>query len=248
MPRLYSCGIVVWLLNAWEGLIVPIRIVIADDHAMFRSGIKAVLEGDSDLEVVAEAGDGSETLKIVDETDFDVLILDIGLPDLAGPRVAEKVLSKNPELPIVILTMHDDEHYLQELLRIGVRGYILKKSTESVLRLAVRAVHRGDRYVDPSLTDLIISPYIGKPSRKSRDPEGGLSLLTPREQGVCQLLAQGYSHAKVAEALGISPRTVETHRANLMRKLELENRAELFRFAFDSGLMELNKGADAGNG
>ena len=130
----------------------PIRILIADDHAVFRSGLRALLEKESDLEVVGETGNGFDTIRAVEETDLDVLILDITMPGLAGPRVAEAVLKKKPRLIIVVLTMHEDEYYLQELFRLGVRAYVLKKSTGTDVVQAIRAAKKGNEYIDPALT------------------------------------------------------------------------------------------------
>jgi DNA-binding NarL/FixJ family response regulator len=215
---------------------MPIRVLIADDHAVFRSGIRALLEKESDIRVVAETGSGTDTIRAAGEVAFDVLLLDITMPGLTGPKVAEQVLAKRPSLAIVVLTMHEDEYYLQEMLRIGAQAYVLKKSTGTELVQAIRAVYRGDSYIDPALARLVISPYVGKsaPVAKSR-----LDVLTPREQEVCRLLAYGHTNAEVAEKLFISDRTVETHRTNIMSKLELRNRAELVRFAIDNGLLKL---------
>ena len=211
--------------------------MIADDHAVFRSGLKALLEKEPDLQVVAETGTGFDTLKAVAENAVDVLLLDIAMPGLSGPRVAEEVLRKKPDMAIVILTMHEDPYYLQELFKIGVRGFVLKKSTGTDLLQAIRAAHRGQQYIDPALAGHVISSYVGRPSPKRKAER--LDLLTPREQEVCRLLAYGHTNAEVAQKLFISERTVETHRTNIMTKLNLRSRAELVRFAIDRGLLKL---------
>ena len=216
---------------------MPIRILIADDHGVFRSGLKALLENESDLEVVGETGNGFDTIRAVEETDVDVLILDITMPGLPGPKVAEAVLKKKPDLIIVVLTMHEDEYYLQELFRLGVRAYVLKKSTGTDVVQAIRAARKGDEYIDPSLTKVVISSFIGKQPKKRRT--GRLELMTPREKEVLTLLAYGHTNAEIAEKLCISERTVETHRTNIMAKLQLRSRAELVRFAIDNGLLKL---------
>ncbi len=213
---------------------MPIRILITDDHSMFRSGLRALLEGEADFEIIGEAGTGMEAIRLAKENEFDVLLLDIGLPDLRGPKVAEEILKNRPKAAIIVVTMYEDEHYLQELFRIGVRGYVLKKSTGNELAQAIRAAHRGDTYVDPALAHLIISPYLGKPRPKKA---GRLDILTPREQEICRHVAYGHTNSEVAEKLSISIRTVETHRNNIMEKLGLKNRAELVRFAIDNGLL-----------
>jgi DNA-binding NarL/FixJ family response regulator len=214
---------------------MSIRILIADDHAVFRSGLQAFLEKEADFEVVGEAGTGAETVKRALKPDVDVLLLDIKMPGMTGPRVAEEVLKKRPELAIVVLTMYDDEYYLRELFKTGVRGYVLKKSTGTDLLQAIRAVSRGDQYIDPALAGIILSPYIGRSSERKA---GGLGLLTKREREICRLLAYGHTNSEIAEKLFISSRTVETHRTNIMSKIGLKNRTELVRFAIDHGLMK----------
>jgi len=216
---------------------VPIRIVIADDHAIFRSGLRMLLEKESDFTVVGEAATGPDALAIVGETRPDVLILDLSLPDLSGPKVAEILVERNPDVAIVVLTMHEDEHYLRELLRIGVGAFVLKKSTSTDLVQAIRAVCRGERYVDPSLAGQLLSLQAGRPPRTAKS--GTLDVVTPREREILGLLAHGHTGREIAGKLGISERTVETHRANLLGKLGLRSRAELVRFAIDNGLLTL---------
>lgn len=216
---------------------MTIRVLIADDHAVFRSGLRALLEKEPDLQVVAETGDGLATVEAVREQAVDVLLLDIAMPGLSGPRVAEAVLAEKPRLAIVVLTMHEDDYYLQELFKIGVRGFVLKKSTGTDLLQAIRAAYHGDSYVDPAMAGHVISSYVGR-----RTPSAGgsrLDLLTAREREVCTLLAYGHTNAEIAEKLFISDRTVETHRTHIQEKLGLKSRAELVRFAIDNGLLKL---------
>jgi two-component system response regulator NreC len=216
---------------------MPKRILIADDHAVFRSGLKALLEKEPDMQVVGETGNGFDTIQAVEEMDIDVLILDITMPGLTGPKVAETVLKKKPSLTIVVLTMHEDEYYLQELFRLGVRAYVLKKSTGTDVVQAIRAAQKGNQYIDPTLTNVVISSFVGRQARKQKT--GRLDLTTQREQEVLTLLAYGHTNGEIAEKLNISERTVETHRTNIMSKLELKSRAELVRFAIDNGLLKL---------
>jgi DNA-binding NarL/FixJ family response regulator len=212
-----------------------IRILIADDHAVFRSGLHALLEHESDFEVVRETGSGFDTLKALDEIEVDVLLLDISMPGMSGQAIAREVMRKRSSVAIVVLTMHEDEYYLQELLRLGARAYVLKKSTGTELVQAIRYAYRGDTYIDPAMAGLIVNPYVGKPTKRELQPLGS---LTPREQEICALLAYGYTNTEVAEKLHISDRTVETHRTNIMSKLDLKSRAELVRFAIDNGLLK----------
>lgn len=215
---------------------MSVKIIIADDHAVFRSGLRALLEKEADFKVVDEAGTGTDTVNLASKKDFDVLLLDINMPGMTGPMVAEEVLRKCPRVAIVVLTMHEDEYYLQELFKIGVKGFVLKKSTGTDLIQAIRAVTRGEQYIDPSLTSYVISPYVGR-SKKKKDSRK--NILTPREQEICSLLAYGHTNNEIAEKLFISERTVETHRSNIFSKLNLKNRAELVRFAIDNNLMKL---------
>lgn len=146
---------------------MSIRIVIADDHAVFRSGLRALLEKENDFEVVGEAGTGTETVRLVSRKDLDVLLLDINMPEMTGPMVAEEVFKEKPDTAIVILTMYDDEYYLQELFKIGAKGFVLKKSTGTDLIQAIRAVNRGEQYIDSSLISYVISPYVGRTRKKA---------------------------------------------------------------------------------
>jgi DNA-binding NarL/FixJ family response regulator len=215
---------------------MSIRVLIADDHAVFRSGLRALLEKEQDLVVVGETGDGRETVRTATHEKIDVLLLDISMPGLPGPQVAEAVLNERPRLAIVVLTMHEDDYYLQEMFRIGVRGFVLKKSTGTDLIQAIRTVFRGDQYVDPALGGRVISSFVG---RNPQHQIGRANLLTPREREVCILLAYGHTNVEVAQKLSISERTVESHRTHLMAKLDLKSRAELVRFAIDNGLLKM---------
>jgi two-component system response regulator NreC len=209
-----------------------IRVHVTDDHTLFRCGLKAFIEQESDLAVVGETGSGDETLDALDTTRPDVLLLDINMPGLPAADVVTRALAKRPELGVLILTIHDEEHYLREFLRLGARGYMVKTSTGTALVDAIRKVAAGEQYVDSVMSRYLIQNYIGKkaPSR------AGLDLLTGREREVCTYLASGYTNAEVAEALNISKRTVETHRAAIMSKMGLRTRAELVQFALESGL------------
>lgn len=147
---------------------MPIRILIADDHAVFRSGLRALLEKETDMQIVAEAGDGFATLRALETRQVDVLLLDITMPKLPGPQVVEQALRKWPHLAVVVLTMHEDEYYLQEMFKTGVRGFVLKKSTGTDLLQAIRAAHQGQQYVDTALAGHMISSFVGTRSGKKR--------------------------------------------------------------------------------
>jgi two-component system, NarL family, response regulator NreC len=219
-------------------ILMSLKILIADDHAVFRSGLKALLEKEPNMQVIGETGNGFDTIRAVEEMDVDVLILDITMPGLPGPRVAETVLKTKPNLTIVVLTMHEDEYYLQELFRLGAKAFVLKKSTGTDVVQAILSAHKGDNYIDPALTNVVISSFVGRQPKKLKSNR--LNLITPREQEVIVLLAFGHTNAEIGEKLCISERTVETHRTNIMSKLELKSRAELVRFAIDNGLFNLH--------
>jgi len=219
---------------------VPIRILIADDHAVFRGALRVFLEQEHDLAVVGEAGTGQETVAAVGDNDIDVLLLDISMPGLSGPRVAQTVLKTKPDLAIVVLTMHDEKHYVQDLFRIGARAFVLKKSTGEELLQAIRSACRGERYVDAALVDEAVSSYVGVPSETRS--AAALDILTPREAEICRLLAYGHTNNEIAAQLSISDRTVQTHRRSIMAKLEVTSRAELVSFAMDHGLFNPGRG------
>jgi len=215
-----------------------IRILIADDHAVFRSGLRALLGQEHDLEVVGETGNGFDTIRAAAELDFDLLLLDISMPGLPGPRVAEGVLELHPKRAIVVLTMHEDEYYVREMFKIGVRAFVLKKSTGRDLVQAIRAAYRGEQFIDSGVAHRVIGHYIGRPKGIAER----LGQLTRREQEVCQLVAHGFTNSEIGQKLSISERTVEGHRNKIMAKLELQSRADLVRFAIDNGLLNATPG------
>jgi two-component system, NarL family, response regulator NreC len=210
----------------------PIRIHITDDHAVFRCGLKAFIEKEPGLMVVSEATDADTTMSCVRESKPDVAILDINIPGRSAASLTQTLVDEFPKLALLVLTIHDEEHYLREFLRLGARGFMVKTSTGSELIEAIRRVHRGEQYIDPQLSHYLIANYIGRPKKV----KAGVELLTGREREICQYLASGHTNAEVAEALGISKRTVETHRAAIMSKLGLKSRAELVQFAMENGL------------
>jgi DNA-binding NarL/FixJ family response regulator len=215
---------------------MPIRVLIADDHAVFRSGLRALLDRESDLEVVGESGSGPETIALVETVDTDVLLLDISMPGMPGPNVAAAARELRPDLAIVVLTMHEDPHYVREMLSIGVRGFVLKKSTGTSVVEAIRGAYQGGHYIDPVLAGHVIAPYIAEPGARG---SGRLGLLSQREQEICRLLALGHTHSEIGEALRLSRRTVDTHRRNISSKLGVKGRADLVRLAIEMGLIDL---------
>lgn len=213
---------------------MTIRVILADDHAVFRSGLKSLLQSEEDIVVVGEAESGDDALGVLSTIASDVLVLDVSMPGTGSAEVARHALREHPELAIVVLTMHEDDRYLQEFFRIGVRAYVLKKSTAMEVVQAIHAAVAGKSYIDPAMASHVISAYVRKsPGRSGRRPDS----LTARETEICRLLALGHTHSEIADALSISDRTVESHRQNIMAKLDLHSRAELVRYALQNGLM-----------
>ena len=210
-----------------------INILIADDHAIVRTGLRALLRSEPGLQLVGEATGGYEAIELVGKTGPDILILDLSMPDLDGIAVTRQLQPQYPDLRILILTVHEDEAMLREAIRAGASGYIVKHAAEAELIAAIKTIRRGDLYVDPAMLRVLLveSPKPRTEQPASPDP------LTPRETDVLKLIVQGYTNRQVGEELGISVRTVEGHRANLLEKLGLRTRVELVRYARDRGLI-----------
>ncbi|MDT8436560.1 MAG: response regulator transcription factor [Gemmatimonadota bacterium] len=212
----------------------PIRILIADDHALVREGIRHVLDEEPGLEVVAEASDGEEALREVAAHQPDVLVLDISMPGLSGLEVVRRLREDGHEARALMLSMHDDTEYVLRAVRAGAAGYLLKDDAgPGLLRQAVRAVHRGDSFFSPAVAARLTDALRRDP-RAASDP---LEALTGREREVLRLVAAGRSNKQIASELGISRRTVESHRESLMRKLEIRTVAGLTRFALEHDLL-----------
>ncbi len=211
---------------------MSIRVFLVDDHTIFRCGIRAFLERTEDVDVVGEAGNGRDALEALKSAEVDVLLLDVNMPDMSGVDVARALSDTKTSMGILVLSMHDDEAYLREFLLLGARGYVLKSSTSDELLRAIRAVARGDSHVDPSL-----SKYLLPGGGRSPSSDGPVAALSQRESEVCRLLALGHTNQEVAEALHISRRTVESHRASILGKLGLKTRADLVRYAMEEGMV-----------
>jgi two-component system, NarL family, response regulator NreC len=212
---------------------VPIRILIADDHAVVRSGLRALLGADSDLEVVGEAENGVEALRLVETLHPDIILLDITMTPENGIQTARQLKKEHPELIVLFLTMHEDESLLHEALRVGAAGYVIKRAEESEIIQAIHAVSNGDIYVHPTMTRALLHQPVTTKQRRGSP----VVALTRRELDVLRLLARGNTNRQVADLLDLSIRTVENHRANLMGKLELVSRVELVNYAEEHGLL-----------
>ena len=211
-----------------------ITIALAEDHHVVRQGFKLVLSAEQDFKLVGEAADGLEAVKLVEEKKPNVLLLDLMIPRLHGLEVTRQVRKEHPDTRVIILSMHADEPYVMEALRNGASGYVLKDCTGGDLVQAVRAVAAGRRYLSPMLAERAITGYVERPGESDLDV---YETLTNRERLVLQLAAEGKTSAEIAAALFISPRTAETHRANLMRKLSLRSQTDLVRFAIRRGII-----------
>ena len=216
---------------------MAIRILIADDHAVIRAGLRTILKAEPDLEVVGEAADGREALRLAGELRPDIILMDISMPVPAGGGIetTRRLRDSLPDARVLILTVHEDEGLLQEAIRAGAAGYIVKRAAEAELVSAIRAVWRGDMYVHPAMTRILLRDLAVQPTlNKQGSPES----LTPREIDILRLLAKGHTNRQIADALHLSVRTVEGHRANLMSKLELHSRVELTSFAEEHNLLD----------
>lgn len=212
----------------------PIRVLIADDHMIVRAGIRHVLESESGFEVVGEAANGPEVLALAAKLQPDVVVLDISMPGESGLKLAAQLRDSTPEPRVLILSMHDNAEYVLESVRAGADGYLLKDTAATELRNAIRAICRGESYFSPPIAGRLRDALRGEHTT----PAGSLDQLTAREREVLLGVVRGQTNKEIATDLGISHRTVETHRESLMKKLQIRTVAELTRFALAAGIME----------
>ncbi|MFF5966742.1 response regulator [Streptomyces collinus] len=212
-----------------------IRILLADDHALVRRGVRLILDQQPDLEVVAEAGDGAEAIELARTSEVDLAVLDIAMPRLTGLQAARELAAVRPDLRILMLTMHDNEQYFFQALKAGASGYVLKSVADRDLVAACRAAMRDEPFLYPGAVTALIRNYLDRARRGQEDPD---QILTPREEEVLKLVAEGHSSKEIAELLFISIKTVQRHRANLLQKLGLRDRLDLTRYAIRAGLIE----------
>lgn len=215
---------------------MSVSIVLADDHAVVRHGLRALLEAEPTFRIVGETSDGLQVTDLVTKLKPDVLITDLMMPGLNGLEVTRQVSQRAPHTRVIILSMHANEGYVLEALRNGASGYVLKESSSADLVRAVREVASGRRYLSPPLSERAIQSYINSADNAPLDP---YDALTNREREVLHLAAEGFSNAEIAARLSISPRTAETHRGNLMRKLDLRSQTDLVRYAIRRGILPM---------
>ena len=213
----------------------PARILIADDHAVVREGLKAVFERQPDLQVVAEAVDGLDAVEKARASDIDLAILDVSMPRMTGLQAAREISRRRPGLPIVLLSMYDRDQYFFEAIAAGAAGYVLKQQADRDVVAACRGALRNEPFIYPAALGAVMRRYL---ERVARGEQPGRGSLSPRESQVVKLIAEGNSSAEIAELLVISLKTVERHRANILDKLGLRDRVEVTRYAIRSGLLE----------
>lgn len=213
----------------------PTRILLADDHALVRRGVRLILEGEPDLTVVAEAGDGAEALALAARQPIDLAILDVAMPRMTGLQAARELSALQPDLRILMLSMYDDVQYFFQALRAGACGYVLKSVADRNLLEACRAAMRGEPFLYPGAVTALMRDYLDRARRGEGVPA---EILTVREEEVLKLVAEGHSSKEIAEKLVISAKTVERHRSNMLHKLGLRDRLDLTRYAIRAGLIE----------
>lgn len=213
-----------------------LRILIADDHTLFREGVRKLLEDQPDLEVVGEASDGREAVRKVSTLRPDVVLMDIAMPSLNGLEATRQIKRDHPEVSVLVLTMYDHEEYFRQVLEAGASGYIIKRAATSDLVAAIFAVYNGEAVLSPSITRLLLEDYFRRESDKSEtEPD----LLSPREREILQLIAEGNTSREIAEILSLSIKTVQSHRTSLMQKLDLHDRGDLIKYAIQKKIIEI---------
>jgi two-component system, NarL family, response regulator NreC len=209
-----------------------IRILLADDHPLVRSGLIKLLEPFKEFVIIGEAGDGEEAVAMTKKLEPDVVIIDLSMPKLSGVEATKLIRKNSPSAKVLVLTMHDNEEYVYQILKSGAGGYMLKSSGRDDLAKAIHAVARGDRFFSPRVSEIVMEAYLRKSESRNEVPKNDNDLpLTKREREILQYIADGLNNSQIAEKLFISARTVETHRTNIMQKLDIHDAANLVRFA-----------------
>ncbi|HWI62594.1 MAG TPA: response regulator transcription factor [Symbiobacteriaceae bacterium] len=216
---------------------MAIRVLICDDHIMVRQGVRMVLQSEAGIELVGEAGRGDEAVALATELKPEVVIMDLSLPDMSGIEATKQIKAAVPAAHVIALTMHEEEPYVIEVLRAGADAYIVKRSAAADLVSAIRQVMAGQAVLDPVVTRAVVSGYMSRPAPPTPDKETD-SVLTPREKEILILVAEGFTNAEIAKKLYISEKTVQTHRSNILDKLNIHDRTELVRYAIRHGLVE----------
>ena len=213
-----------------------IRVLLADDHTILRDGIRALLEDQQDIEVIGEAEDGQTAVKMAAQLDPDIVIMDIAMPLLNGLEATRHIRRDSPQVKVLILTMHENEEYIRQVLAAGAFGYVLKDAAARDLMGAIRAVYNGEAVLSPAVTRLVIEDYLRWGDIQPMDASNE---LTSREREVLQLIAEGYTNKEIAEILCLSIKTIQSHRTNLMSKLDLHDRGDLIKYAIQKKIIEI---------
>lgn len=214
-----------------------VRLLLVDDHAVLRAGLRMLLSADPELQIVGEAETGTEGVRMAEELQPDVVLMDISMPDMNGIEATRRIKSCCPEVAVLALTMHEDDQYFFEMLSAGASGYVPKRAAPNELIGAIHAVSGGGMFLFPSVARVLVNEYLQRRDAPSA-PSRGFEELTEREREVLTLIAEGHSNQEIADALVISIKTVNRHRENIMAKLNLHNRVELVRYAIEKGLIE----------
>ncbi len=215
-----------------------IRALLAEDHTIVRKGLRALLEGQAGIEVIAEAEEGRQAVRLAEQLRPDVVLMDFSMPGLNGLEATRQIIERVPGTKVLVLTRHTNQEYVNRILEAGASGYLIKKSAPEELVIAIQAVHRGDSYLDPAISTTIIRGYLQKSKTDSVDR---YNRLTPRQREVLQLIAEGRANREIAALLHISVKTVENHRAHLMEALDLHSTAELTQYAIRMGVISLDE-------
>jgi len=215
---------------------MKIRLLLVDDHLVVRSGLRMLLSGESDVEIVGEAGTAREALAAVRELKPNIVLMDIGLPDKSGIEATSEIKRLHPDVAVVALTIHEDEEYFFKMLEAGANGYVPKRAAPEELLTAIRAAATGEVYLYPSLAKLLVKDFLAQ--QRASGEAAGVDGLTDREREILKYLADGASNEEISEVLVISPKTVARHRENIMRKLNLHSRADMVRYAIRKGIIK----------
>ncbi|MBI5166450.1 MAG: response regulator transcription factor [candidate division NC10 bacterium] len=217
-------------------MIPKIRVLVADDHTIVREGIRALLQARDDIEIIGEAGDGREAVEKVRQLEPDVVLMDISMPGMDGLEATRQIKKENPKVRVLALTMHDNEEYLFQILRMGGSGYILKRATAAELVSAIKAVHRGEAFLYPSMAKTLVEDYLRRVEVGTE--KSSYDGLTNREREILKLIAEGHTNQEIADILCLSVKTVQAHRSHIMEKLGMHDRSELVKYAIRRGLIE----------
>ena len=214
-----------------------IRVLLADDHTIVRQGLRALLDSNEDIEVVGEAENGREAFEKTKQIAPDIVVLDITMPNLNGIEATRQIKKLKPEIKVIVLTVHDNEEYVHQVLQAGASGYLLKESAVSDLVSAINAVKKGDIFLSPTISKVVVKDYINNTDRESRAFDS-LDVLTSREREVLQLIAEGHTNREVARLLKLSVKTVDVHRAHIKEKLQIHDTAGLIKYSLRKGIID----------